>query len=705
MPQDATPTPSTGRPRSRAAFEFGLDREKAFRQARRHTALVRTLRFVLPAVAVLMFVGYAAFMQRTLRINFGDHKIEAKNITISREQLVIVDPRYSGFDKQGGEFEVKAATAEQDHKLKGFVRLKTIDGKMRDASRVTTTLKSPRGTMDTNTNILELYERVDVVASNGMSAELTRATVHAKENRITSDEPVLVRMPSGTVRGKAMTIEQKKRQILFSGGVEASLKPQPKAATETPPASQDLRGSQRQGDAPRSDAPIEVTASRLFIDDNTKLATFAGNVVARQAEQVMETAELEIFYDGQPPSGAGGQGLAAAADGAGRLRRLASRTDVLLTRGEERATGSAMDFDAVDNRAILKGPVAISSGPDRSATADQAEMDNKNETILLTGNVVVTQQRNVLKGRRLAVDRKQGTINLSAPAEGRLAKGQISALLYQGEAPATAVKKGPAPAAPKTGWAPSGALGAMRGDPNQPIEIDADTLDVDDRKKTAVFRGRVKAVQGDYVINTEELVATYQGDGGLALGTPPSPAAAAKDGQAKTSPPKTSPPKTGAQLKEVIAPRRVEIVSKDGQRARGNSAVFDTKANTARLTGDVILSHGTSVTQGNCALLDMTTGLMRIIDACGFSSSGTSAKPGAAGPLTKGRAQLVIVPGMLKDEQKVLKDRGRPDTKAGMPGSGSAGGGGSGSDWCAAAGPATCAARKRPADRIWRQLE
>ncbi len=687
MPQDATPTPSTGRPRSRAAFEFGLDREKAFRQARRHTALVRTLRFVLPAVAVLMCVGYAAFMQQILRINFGDHKIEAKNITISREQLVIVDPRYSGFDKQGGEFEVKAATAEQDHKLKGFVRLKAIDGKMRDASRVTTTVKSPRGTMDTNTNILELYERVDVVASNGMSAELTRATVHAKENRITSDEPVLVRMPSGTVRGKAMTIEQKKRQILFSGGVEASLKPHPKAATETPPAAQDLRGSQRQGDAPRSDAPIEVTASRLFIDDNTKLATFAGNVLARQAEQVMETAELEIFYDGQPPSGAGGQGLAAAADGTGRLRRLASRTDVVLTRGEERATGSAMDFDAVDNRAILKGPVAISSGPDRSATADQAEMDNENETILLTGNVVVTQQRNVLKGRRLAVDRKQGTINLSAPADGRLAKGQISALLYQGEAPAAAAKKGPAPAVPKTGWAPSGALGGMRGDPNQPIEIDADTLDVDDRKKTAVFRGRVKAVQGDYVINTEELVATYQGDGGLALGAPP-PAAAPPPATGQTSPSKTSPPKTGAQLKEVIAPRRVEIVSKDGQRARGNSAVFDTKANTARLTGDVILSHGTSVTQGNCALLDMTTGLMRIIDACGFSTSGTSAKPGAASPVTKGRAQLVIIPGMLKDEQKALNDRGRSDAKAATPASGSA-----------AVPPATPAAGGPPAPR------
>ena len=53
----------------------------------------------------------------------------------------------------------------------------------------------------------------------------------------------------------------------------------------------------------------------------------------------------------------------------------------------------------------------------------------------------------------------------------------------------------------------------------------------------------------------------------------------------------------------------------------------------------------------------MTTGLMKIIDACGFSSGGAStAGAGTGNIIIKGRAQAVFVPGMLKEERKKAKD-------------------------------------------------
>ena len=647
MPQDVSPKPNAGRPLSRAALDFATDRASAFAKARRHTVLVRALRLALPASGVIMILGYGLYMQRAISFSWGNKKVEVTGVTLSQEALVAHNPRYTGFDKQGGEFEVRAATAQQDLKLKGIVRLKTIDGKLLDASRQVTTLKSPRGTLDSNSNVLELYERVDVASQNGMTAELTQATIYTKENRIVSDEPVTVRMPSGTVYGKAMTIEQKLKQVLFTGGVVAHLQapPKPGAVEAANPA---MRGSQsqsvQQSPAAKSNAPVDITSQRLLIDDAKKVATFFGNVVAKQIDQVMETAELQVTYEGQAEGGATAPSGLAAADGSSKLKRLVSPRDVVLTRGVERATGSAMDYDAINDRAMLSGPVVITGGPDRGATSDKAEIDNKTDIILLTGNVVVTQQKNVLKGRRLMADRKQGLLNLTSPAGGGQGKGQINARLYQNEGDAAAAKKGPpAPAVKAPTANPLGAIG--RGDPSQPIDIDADSLDVDDKKKTAIFRGKVKAVQADYVINTEEMVAHYTGDGGMALAAPGTVA----------PPPAAGQPKQGAQLSQIVMPRRVDIVAKDGQRAQGNSAVFNPKTNSAKLTGDVVLSQGTSVTNGNCAELDMTTGLMNIIDACGFSSPGSStASP--ANVIIKGRAQAVFIPGMLKEEQKKTKD-------------------------------------------------
>ncbi len=667
MPQDAIPQPNhrpdAGRPRTRAALDFGTDRASAFAKARRHTILVRALRFALPASGLFMIAAYALFMQRSISLTWADKKVEVSAITLSQEALVAHNPRYTGFDKQGGEFEVRAATAQQDHKMKGIVRLNRIEGKLIDGSRQTTTLKSPRGTLDSNSNVLELYERVDVASQNGMTAELTQATIYTKENRIVSDEPVTVRMPSGTVHGKAMTIEQKQKKVLFTGGVVAHLQAPPKPGEAEAAPGQALRGSQAQpaAKAPaakppeaKTNAPVDVTSQRLLIDDAGKIATFFGDVVAKQVDQVMETAELQVFYEGQADGGAKPQSSLAAGDGSGKLKRLVSRTDVVLTRGAERATGSAMDFDAINDRAVLAGPVAISGGPDRGATADRAEIDNKTDIILLTGNVVVTQQKNVLKGRRLLADRKQGTLNLTSPAGAGQAKGQISARLHQNQAEADgpAAKK----AAPK---AAAGGFGlAARGDPGQPIDIDADTLDVDDKKKVAVFKGKVKAVQGEYVINTEEMTAHYTGEGGMALAGP-----------AAGSAPPAGQPRQGAQLTQVVMPRRVDIVAKDGQRAQGNSAVFNPKTNSAKLTGDVVLSHGTSVTNGNCAELDMTTGLMKIIDACGFSSGASKGSVSATGNvIVKGRAQAVFVPGMLKEEQKKMKDAVGAAQPASAPG-------------------------------------
>jgi lipopolysaccharide transport protein LptA/LPS export ABC transporter protein LptC len=625
-------------------FEFATDRTEAFRAARRHSTMVRVLRLLLPVTAVALLGSYGLFMQRSLSISFGQQKLKVDAVSISTQALVAHNPRYEGFDKQGGKFVVHAKTAEQDLKQTGPVRLNEIDGKLTDANNVVTDLTARRGTFDTNTQVLELHERIDVASQNGMAAQLTQATVYAKEGRIESSQQVIVKLPSGVVRGNRLTIEQKKRIVLFSNGVSARLKPEPrkpKGSGESPAA----QTASAAGPLGRSDEPVDIVSATLRIDDNAKLAVFSGNVIATQGEAKLETAELEVSYVGQPA--ADGKAAAPGQPGSGKVKTLRSNSPVVLTRGTDKATGSSGVFDAEQDKAVLMGPVVVTSGADRQATGDRADIDNKNETALLTGNVVVTQQKNVLKGQRLFLDRKRATMQMTSPGGPGQAKSRISAKLYQAD-DAAAGKKTRKPI--KTAQTGDPGLGAtLRADPDQPTEIEADALDVDDRAKTATFRGKVRTVQGDYTMYTDVLVATYSGEAGMAIaGEPPGNGSTSKTGA-----------KGGAKLTKVTAPQKVLLVAKDGQRATGNQAEFDTQANIVTLIGDVTLSQNGAVTHGPKAVLDLNTNRMRMIEA---AAAGFAAVKGV--PVRRERVQLMLQPDQLKQASAAAKAKARGGTGA-----------------------------------------
>src|SRR5579885_1220878 len=59
-------------------------------------------------------------------------------------------------------------------------------------------------------------------------------------------------------------------------------------------------------------------------------------------------------------------------------------------------------------------------------------------------------------------------------------------------------------------------IGGQRQDQDQPIQIDAKTLEVHDREKIATFSGNVKVVQGDTTMTCKTLVVFYGQDPGSA---------------------------------------------------------------------------------------------------------------------------------------------------------------------------------------------
>src|SRR6266568_1397106 len=80
----------------------------------------------------------------------------------------------------------------------------------------------------------------------------------------------------------------------------------------------------------------------------------------------------------------------------------------------------------------------------------------------------------------------------------------------------------------------NGVPSAMQGfsqNRDQPIQIDAATLEMRDKKKEATFSGNVKVVQGDTTMTSKTLVVFYESSGDKAVA--PAQAAPAQPNAAK----------------------------------------------------------------------------------------------------------------------------------------------------------------------------
>src|SRR4029079_12305026 len=191
-----------------------------------------------------------------------------------------------------------------------------------------------------------------------------------------------------------------------------------------------------------------------------------------------------------------------------------------------------------------------------------------------------------------------------------------------------------------------GVPNAMQGfsqNRDQPIQIEAASLEMRDKKKEATFSGNVKVVQGDTTMTSKTLVVFYDS-------TPaPAPAPAANSKAAKSAPIQSTTPGPGgsSSIRRLEARGSVVVTQKD-QVVTGETAVFDTRSNLITMLGGIVLTQGKNVLRGDRLMVDMTTGVSRVESDSGrvqglFQSSGQGgpiipgASPGGAQPSNKSK--------------------------------------------------------------------
>jgi lipopolysaccharide export system protein LptA len=201
----------------------------------------------------------------------------------------------------------------------------------------------------------------------------------------------------------------------------------------------------------------------------------------------------------------------------------------------------------------------------------------------------------------------------------------------------------------------AGAQSAVTGVPNamqgfsqnrdQPIQIEAASLEMRDKKKEATFSGNVKVVQGDTTMTSKTLVVFYEST--PAAAAPGATPAANSKTAAKSTPapiPAAAPGPGGSSSIRRLEARGSVVVTQKDQVVTGETAVFDTKTNLVTMLGGVVLTQGKNVLRGDRLMVDMTTGVSRV-ESDGGRVQGLFQSSGQGGPIIPGGSPPASPPG------------------------------------------------------------
>lgn len=133
--------------------------------------------------------------------------------------------------------------------------------------------------------------------------------------------------------------------------------------------------------ARNSDAPVDITADELEVANADCTAVWRGAAEALQADSRLRADVLKVFYKRGTPKPGGG----------------ASCTEV------ERMEGTGNVYYVT---------------PQQKIRGDAAVYEAKSETIIFTGDVVVAQDKNVLRGGRLVYSVNAGQGQMQSSGKG-----------------------------------------------------------------------------------------------------------------------------------------------------------------------------------------------------------------------------------------------------------------------------------------------
>jgi len=131
------------------------------------------------------------------------------------------------------------------------------------------------------------------------------------------------------------------------------------------------------GIASDPNAPIEITADALNLNQDAGTAVFDGNVVIGQGALRLSAANVQVFYK----------------DGAQAIDRMIATGGVTLVNGQDAAEAKTATYNLSDQRLVMEGDVLVSQGANAlmsermvlNLETGEAQMEGRVRTVLNSG--------------------------------------------------------------------------------------------------------------------------------------------------------------------------------------------------------------------------------------------------------------------------------------------------------------------------------
>ena len=204
-------------------YQAGADARYA--KAKRHSKRVRVLRIAVPAVvAAAMLVIIAASIFNPFRM-LAKLPINIEGLAVSGSRITMDSPHMAGFMPDQRPYELWAKSASQDVTNPTTVELQELRAKFQAEDSTGVTMDARTGLFDSKEQVLNLRDEIFLQSTSGYEARLTKAELDFKAGTLTSDEPVAMKLPNGTLDAKRLRITDGGAILLFEGGVTMMLNP------------------------------------------------------------------------------------------------------------------------------------------------------------------------------------------------------------------------------------------------------------------------------------------------------------------------------------------------------------------------------------------------------------------------------------------------------------------------------------------------
>ena len=212
---------------SAVALRTNLRRRFRLDQGRNHSRFVQRTKWTLPALAMALLLLVAVWPQ--LESLFAHVRFGLPRIDLSEaRRLRMVQPRYSGLDRENRPYILTADAATQVPRSDGLV---TLDGPKADLTTNSgnwVQISGDAGTYDTQPQLLELYGNVELYQDRGNEFHTDSAHIDIANGTAEGHERVDGQGPFGHVIAEGFTMYNRGDVIIFTGKTNLTLLPRPR---------------------------------------------------------------------------------------------------------------------------------------------------------------------------------------------------------------------------------------------------------------------------------------------------------------------------------------------------------------------------------------------------------------------------------------------------------------------------------------------